>query len=118
MKFWAACILVIALVLRAAPICATPTAAEAASAMPDCDHSTTGDEKDQGKTDQDAMRNCPSCVFPPSASAVPAKPIQLAATMPRLQPATQLSGGALKPPVPPPRVANGTNIQQFNGVTS
>ncbi len=116
MKLLAACLLAVALVFRAAPLCAAPVVAEAAVSMPDCDHSTTDHEGDEGKKGQDMARACLSCVFPPATDVGLLQPVRWAATVPRVQPASQLNGGALEPPVPPPRLANGTSFQQFNGV--
>ena len=84
--------------------------------MPDCEHSMANHEGDEGKKGQDVARTCLSCVFPPASDVGLLQPVRWAAAVLRVQSASQLSGGALDPPVPPPRFANGISFPHFNGV--
>lgn len=115
MKFLAACFLTIALLFRAAPLCAVPIAEEQMETMPGCEHPETPDKKMPDQKNHDAARTCQSCVFPFAVEAVLAQPLPPLEIARRLQTAPQLSGNALKPPVPPPRTANRANFQNLIG---
>lgn len=102
MKILAACFLAIALVLRAAPICAAPVQTEAVAMMADCEGVPDHDDGKGAQKGGDAARSCHACAFPPVAIADVTQPLQVIAIQIFLATA-QLAGGALKPPTPPPR---------------
>lgn len=118
MKMLTTLLLTLALAIRPAPLCAAPVATEVASSMPECNGSMADHENDQSKKGQNAARVCPSCVVPPASAAFAEMPQLLAVDVLLAQLAAQLRGGALKPPVPPPRVASSPSIHYFNGVLS
>lgn len=115
MKFLSACIIAIALFLRAAPICAAPIQADATAMMPDCEQTPTHHDEQPGQKGNDAARSCHACVFPPVECVILEQPFMVFA-VPALPAVKQLTGGALKPPTPPPRGAAHANFQHFNGV--
>ena len=117
MKLLAAFVLALSLFLRAAPICATPVQAEATAMMPDCEQAPTHHEEQPGPKGSDAARACHACVFPPLENSVVRQPEVVFAVL-TLSAVKQLTGGAIKPPTPPPRDAAHTNFQHFNGVIS
>lgn len=115
MKLLTACIIAIALFLRAAPICAAPIQAEAVAMMADCEQAPTHHDEQPGQKGGDAARACHACVFPPLANTTLEQPAMVFA-VPALAAIKQMSGGALEPPTPPPRMAARNNFQHFNGV--
>ena len=117
MKFLAACFLGVALIFRAAPICASPMAADAVVLMAECDDTTSHHGDERGQKGESAARACHACVWPPIASAVFYHPMPLVAVL-HVDAVTPVTGGLIEPPTPPPRAASATIIQQFNGVTS
>lgn len=102
MKILAACFLAIALVLRAAPICAAPVQTETIAMMADCEDIPDHRDGKGGQKGGDAARSCHACAFPPVATADVTQLLRVIA-VPNLSASAQLSGGALKPPIPPPR---------------
>jgi hypothetical protein len=102
MKILAACIFAIALVLRAAPICAAPVQTETIAMMADCEDVPDHHDGKGGQKDGDAARSCHACGFPPVATADLTQPLRVIAVQ-NLLASAQLAGGALKPPTPPPR---------------
>ena len=117
MKFLAACFLVATIIFRAAPICASPVAADAVAPMADCDDTASHYGEERGQKGEDAARACHACVSPPPADALFYHPMPLVA-VPHANAVTPVAGGMIAPPTPPPRAASATIIQQFNGVTS
>ena len=113
MKTLAAYLLVIALVLGAAPMCAAPAQAEAVAVMAGCEDAPRHHEEQHGRKGDDMARACHTCAFPPVANPVLAQP-KPAVAVPINHAVDQLSGGALKPPTPPPRVAGGLSLSTFN----
>lgn len=118
MKILAACFLAIALVLRAAPICAAPVQTEAVAMMADCEGVPDHHDGKSGQKGDDAARSCHACAFPPVATADLTQPLRVIAVQ-NLLASAQLAGGALKPPTPPPR-RHGANyfFQSIIGVKS
>lgn len=102
MKMLAACIFAIALVLRAAPICAAPVQTETVATMADCEDIPDHHDGKGGQKGGDAARSCHVCAFPPVATADLTPPLRAIAVQ-NLLASAQLAGGALKPPTPPPR---------------
>ncbi len=102
MKVLAACIFAIALILRAAPICAAPVETEAVAMMSDCEGAPAHHDGQRGQKGEDAARVCHACVIAPVVIAVLAEPVQAVAVL-NFSASEQLAGGALKPPTPPPR---------------
>lgn len=108
----------IALIFRVTPICAAPVAVaitqgEAAAAMPGCEdmtiHSDKHPTKQQGQKDKDAARACHVCAYSLISNATLTKPAIVPAIV-VVNAIEQLTGGALKPPIPPPRYAHGISI--------
>lgn len=102
MKMLASCIFAIALMLRAAPICAAPVQTEAVAMMADCEDFPDHHDGKSGQKGGDAARSCHACAFPPVATADLTQPLRVIAVQNRLASA-QLAGDALRPPTPPPR---------------
>lgn len=102
MKLLAACIFAIALMLRAAPICAAPIQTETIVMMADCEGAPNHHDGQRGQKSDDAARSCHACTFPPVAIAALTQPARVIAVQ-NLVASEQLAGGALKPPTPPPR---------------
>jgi hypothetical protein len=116
-KLLAACLLAIALVFRAAPLCASPVATEAVAAMPGCDDMTGHHDEERGQSEQDAARAYHACAFPPVTSAAFNHSMP-PADVPSSEAVAGFSGRMAEPPTPPPRDMARTNFQQFNGVKS
>lgn len=102
MNILAACILSIALVLRAAPVCAAPVQTAAFVMMSDCEGAPKHHDGQPDQNGEDAARSCHACAFPPVAIAVLAQPASVIVIQ-SISASEQLTGGALKPPTPPPR---------------
>ena len=117
MKFLAACFLVAAIIFRAAPICASPVAADAVTLMADCDDTASHHDQGRSQKGEDTARACHACVFPPFARTVFYHPMPLVA-VPHVDAVAPVTGGMITPPTPPPRAASATIIQHFNGVIS
>jgi hypothetical protein len=115
MKLLASFMLAFSLFLRAAPICATPFQAEVIVMMPNCEQAPTHHDEQPGQKGSDAARACHACVFPPLENAILKQPIMVFAGL-AVPAVKQLTGGALKPPTPPPRISAHTNFQHLNGV--
>jgi hypothetical protein len=116
MKILAACFLAIALVLRAAPICAAPVQTEAVAMMADCEGVPDHHDGKSGQKGDDAARSCHACAFP-VATADLTQPLRVIAVQ-NLLASAQLAGGALKPPTPPPRRRGAHFFQSIIGVKS
>ena len=108
MKFLAACFLVTALIFRAAPVCASPTAADAS--MADCNDTASHHDHGRGQKDEDAARACHACVSPHLASAMLYHPMPFVA-VPHVDAVTPVTDTIIEPPTPPPRAAIATIIQ-------
>jgi hypothetical protein len=102
MKILAACFLTIALVLRAAPICAAPVQIETIAMMADCEKDPDHHDGKGGQKGGDAARSCHACAVPPTATADLTQPLRVIAVQ-ILSVSAQLASDALKPPTPPPR---------------
>ena len=102
MKILAACIFAIALILRAAPICAAPAQTETIAMVADCEDGPDHHDGKGGKKGRDAARSCHACAFPLVATADLTQPLRVIAVQ-NLLASAQLAVGALKPPTPPPR---------------
>ena len=108
MKLLAACFLAIALVFRAAPLCASPVTADAITAMPDCDDGAAHHDE-SGQKEEGAGRACHACVSPPAASAVFDHPMPPTGS-PISRVITRFAGRIAEPPTPPPRFETGKNL--------
>lgn len=106
MKVLAACLLAIALMLRAAPICAAPVQTDAVTMTADCMAVPDHHDGQGGKKNDDATRSCHACAVPPVAIADPPQSLQVNEVR-NFSASTQLAGGAVKPPTPPPRKRSG-----------
>ena len=104
MKIVAAFVLAIALIMRAAPICASPVQTETVVMMADCDEAPDHHDGQNGQKGDDAARPCHACAFPPVAIGVLKQPARVIAVQ-NFAASEQLAGGPLKPPTPPPRDA-------------
>jgi hypothetical protein len=102
MKIIAACIFAIALMLRAAPICAAPVQAGAGTMMAVCEDFPNHHDGKGGQKGDDAARSCHACAFPRVATTDLTQPLRVIAVQ-NLSASAQSAGGALKPPTPPPR---------------
>lgn len=117
MKLLAACFLALALILRAAPICATPSRVEAVAAMPGCDEVPVHHGEQPGHKGHDAARACDTCAFPRVAENQLSQPRFVIEAM-RRSDIVLLKGDALKPPTPPPRAAVRSTHPHSIGVRS
>jgi hypothetical protein len=115
MKAFAACILALALFLRAAPICATPVQDATVAMMPDCEQAPTHHDEQPARKGSDAARACHACAFPPVAEARLEQPVVANAVVTDSV-IEQLKSNSLKPPLPPPRAAAHEIFQQSIGV--
>ena len=77
MKLLAACIGAIALILRAAPICAAPIQTETIVMMVDCEGAPNHHDGQRGQKSDDAARSCHACTFPPVAIAALTQPARV-----------------------------------------
>lgn len=109
MNILGACLLAIALIFRAAPLCAEPATVEVAAAMAGCE-GTSSDREDDDHNQQgdDWARSCHACNFSLGFHPSIAEPLLWTAAVPSLRSAVIITSGALKPPVPPPRTATAT----------
>ena len=112
MKLLAICLLAIALVFRAAPICASPVNADAVTAMPGCEDAAGHDDDKQSEKREDAVRACHACISPAVASSVFTHPMLPTAVL-NIKTATQFAGRLAKPPTPPPRFASACYLSTF-----
>lgn len=115
MKALTACILAMALIFRAAPICAAPSQVEVVAPMPGCKDALNHHDEQPGQKGDEAARACHPCAFPPVVNTTLTQP-PTAAAVPTNQVIEQLTGSALEPPTPPPRNAARTNFQHSIGV--
>jgi hypothetical protein len=115
MKALAAFVLALSLFLRAAPICAKPVQADATAMMPDCEQGPKHHGDKPGRKGSDTGRTCHACVYPPEAKSALKQPLMIFA-VPVSPAAKQLTGAALKPPTPPPRVAPTRDFDNSMGV--
>jgi hypothetical protein len=113
MNILAACIFVIALMLRAAPICAAPVQTATEAMMADCEGAPGHHDGQSGQKGDEAARSCHACAFPPVAFPVLIQPERVVAVQ-NLVTSAQLAGSALKPPTPPPRLAPYIILSTFN----
>ena len=117
MKLLANCLLAIALIFRAAPLCASSVNADAVTAMPGCEDAAGHHDNKQGEKREDAARACHAYISPAVASSVFTHPMLPTAVL-NINTATRFAGRLAEPPTPPPRLASANNIQQFNGAIS
>lgn len=113
MKILAACIFVIALMLRAAPICAAPVQTATEAMMADCEGAPGHHDGQSGQKGDDAGRSCHACAFSLETNAVLIQPERVVAFQ-HLVTAAQFAGSALKPPTPPPRLSPLFMLSTFN----
>ena len=113
MKVLAACILAIALMFRAAPICAAPVQNETIGMMPNCEGAPNHHDEQRGQKGDDVARACHACAFAPVAIAVLTKPA-LAVEILSISASEQLASGVLEPPTPPPRGVSRTIFSTYN----
>ena len=109
MKLLEICLLAIALIFRAAPLCASPVNADAVAAMPDCDDAAGHHGDQQGEKREDAARACHACISPAVASSVLIHPMMSTAVL-NIKTATRFAGRLAEPPTPPPRLASANSI--------
>ena len=112
MKLLAACFLAIALVFRAAPLCASPVTADAVMTMSDCDDAAGHHGEKQNQNDDGAARACHACVSPPVASPVFNHPMP-PTSVPNNTVITRFAGRMAEPPTPPPRFETWNNLSIF-----
>lgn len=108
MNILGTCLLAVALIFNAAPRCAEP-AAELATAMAGCDGTSSDHDDDNHHQQGDVgARGCHVCNFSLVFYPGFAEPLLWTGAVPSVRSAVLLTGGALKPPVPPPRTADAT----------
>jgi len=117
MKIIAAFFLALALILRAAPSCASPFLAESSAITSVCADALKSHDEQTDDTNDDARLTCHACVFPPVVDAMLVQP-SLAHAVVEPSTITRLMGGFIAPPTPPPRAAWHCNFQLWNGVIS
>lgn len=112
MKLLAACFLAIALIFRAAPLCASPVTADAVAGMSDCGDTVGHHDEERGQKGKDAARACHACVSPPVFSSVFDHSMPPTAA-PDIETIIRFASRMTEPPTPPPRFGSANHLSTF-----